>query len=212
MVLLLLLVFASRLTCCPDAPLGLVFVLAVSKFWSTTCVFLEFLSISSLLCLFVLAVVLIFACVAILLFSGPKLEVLLFFSTFYAGRAVSTAFSRAIGRFFVAVSVLSQSILRGVSQFFVAVTAFLRVIRRLLFLYFREHPCSNHGNVQIRLHPFPQSIHERPDQTPSIPAEHPCASHEDQTPSIPAEHPCANHDNVQIRLHPFPQSIHMCQP
>ena len=33
-----------------------------------------------------------FACVAILLFSGPKLEVLLFFRAFYAGRAVSTAF------------------------------------------------------------------------------------------------------------------------
>ena len=33
-----------------------------------------------------------FACVAILLCLGPKLEVLLFFSAFYAGRAVSTAF------------------------------------------------------------------------------------------------------------------------
>ena len=87
-----------------------------------------------------------FACVAILLFSGPKLEVLLFFSTLYAGRAVSTAFSRVIRRFFVAVSVLSQSIrkavltafLRGFRRLFVAVTAFLRVIRRLLFLYFRR--------------------------------------------------------------------------
>ena len=27
---------------------------------------------------------------------------------------------------------------------------------------------------------------------------HPCPQ---QTPSMPAEHPCANHDNVQIRLH-----------
>ena len=86
------------------------------------------------------------ACVAILLFSGPKLEVLLFFSALYAGRAVSTAFSRVIRRFFVAVSVLSQSIrkavltafLRGFRRLFVAVTAFLRVIRRLLFLYFRR--------------------------------------------------------------------------
>ena len=52
-------VIASRLTCRPDAFLGSVFVLAVSKLWSTTCVFLEFLSIYSLLCLFVLAGVLI---------------------------------------------------------------------------------------------------------------------------------------------------------
>ena len=72
-----------------------------------------------------------FARVAILLFSGPKLEVLLFFSALYAGRAVSTAFSRVIRRFFVAVSVLFPA----------------------------EHPCAHHDNVQIRLHPFPQSIH-----------------------------------------------------
>ena len=55
-----------------------------------------------------------FACVAILLFPGPKLEVLLFFSAFYAGRAVSTACSRVIRHFFVAVSVLSESIRRAV--------------------------------------------------------------------------------------------------
>ena len=73
-----------------------------------------------------------FACVAILLFSGPKLEVLLFFSALYAGRAVSTAFSRVIRRFFVAVSVLFPA----------------------------EHPCAHHDNVQIRLHPFPQSAAE----------------------------------------------------
>ena len=59
-----------------------------------------------------------FACVAILLFSGPKLEVLLFFSVFYAGGAVSTAFSRVIRRFCVAVSVLSQSIRRAVLKTF----------------------------------------------------------------------------------------------
>ena len=52
-------VLASRLSCRPDAVFGYVFVLAVSKFWSTTCVFLEFLSISSLLWLFVLAFLLI---------------------------------------------------------------------------------------------------------------------------------------------------------
>ena len=123
-----------------------VFVLAASKFSSTTCVFLEFLSISSLLCFVRSCVFADFACVAILLFSGPKLEVLLSISAFYAGRAVSTAFSREFRRFLVAVSVLSQSIrravltafLRGVSSFFVAVTAFLHIIRRLLFLYFRR--------------------------------------------------------------------------
>ena len=45
----------------PGRPFGLCFqfVLAVSTFSSTTCVFLEFLSISSLLCLFVLAFLLI---------------------------------------------------------------------------------------------------------------------------------------------------------
>ena len=69
-----------------------------------------------------------FACVAILLFSGPKLEVLLFFSALYAGRAVSTAFSRVIRRFFVAVSVLSQSIRKAV------LTSFLRGFRRFLLL------------------------------------------------------------------------------
>ena len=69
-----------------------------------------------------------FACVAILLFSGPKLEVLLSISAFYAGRAVSTAFSREFRRFLVAVSVLSQSIRRAV------LTAFLRGFRLFLLL------------------------------------------------------------------------------
>ena len=45
--------------------------------------------------------VLIFARTAILLFSGPKLEVLLFLSAFYAGRDVFTAFLKAIRRFFL---------------------------------------------------------------------------------------------------------------
>ena len=66
-----------------------------------------------------------FACVAILLFWGPKLEVLLCFSAFCAGRAVLTAFLRVICSFFP----------------------------------FAEPPCANHDNVQIRLHPFPQSLH-----------------------------------------------------
>ena len=138
-------VFASRLTCRPEAFLGCVFVLA-AKFWSTTSDFLEFLSISSVLCLFVLAFDADFACVRFCSFRVPNSRFLLFFGAFYAGRAVSTAFSRFISRFFVAVSVLSQSIrravltafLRGFRRFFVAVTSFLRVISRLLFLYFRR--------------------------------------------------------------------------
>ena len=62
-----------------------------------------------------------------------------------------------------------------------------------------EHPCPNHDNVQMRLHPFPQSIHVATmmtfPQAVSIPTEHPCGNPDNvpQSPSIPAEHPCPNH-------------------
>ena len=118
--------------------MGSVFVFAVSKFWSTTCVFPELLSISSLLCLFVLDFLLILPALRFCSFRVQHSRFCCLFSAFYAGRAVSTAFSRVIRRFFVAVSVLSQSIRRAVltavlrrfRSLFVAATAFLRVIRR----------------------------------------------------------------------------------
>ena len=68
------------------------------KFWFAACLFLGFLNVRSLLLCFVLVFLLIFACAAVLLFSGPKLEDLLFFSGLYAGRAVLTALLRVIRR------------------------------------------------------------------------------------------------------------------
>ena len=75
-----------------------------------------------------------------------------------------------------------------------------------------EHPCANHDNVQIRLHPFPQSIHvptmissyilqirlhpfPQSIHVPTMITSRSDSIHRpDQTPSIPGEHPCANHD------------------
>ena len=70
--------------------------------------------------LFVLARLLIFACAAILLFFGPILEVLLFLSAFYPGRAVFTAFVTGDSPFVLAVSMLSQTLITT------------------------KHPCGNH--------------------------------------------------------------------
>ena len=91
-VIVTIVVIANRLTCRPDAFFGSVFVVAVSKFWSTTSVFLEFLSISSPLCLFVLAVVLILLALRFCSCRDRNSRFLLCFSAFYARRAVSTAF------------------------------------------------------------------------------------------------------------------------
>ena len=71
-IIIIVVVVASRLSCRPDAPLGYVFVLAVSTFWSETCVFLEFFSISSLLCLFVLAFLLILPALRFCSFRVPN--------------------------------------------------------------------------------------------------------------------------------------------
>ena len=79
---------------------------------------------------FVLALLLIFACAKILLFSGPKLEFLLFWSAFYAGKAVLTAFLRVIRLFFLSVSVLSQTLV-VMTQFFTT-----------------KHSCGNHVNIR----------------------------------------------------------------
>ena len=88
-------VYASRLSCRPGRRFGVCFracgfqVLVYNVRFPR--VFEHFLSVVVVRSCFFAD----FACVAILLFSGPKLEVFCcFFSVFYAGRAVSTAFSR----------------------------------------------------------------------------------------------------------------------
>ena len=141
-------VYASRLTCRPEAFLWSVFVLAVSKFWSTACVFLELLGISSLLCLFVLAFLLILPALRFCSFRVQNSRFCCFFSAFYAGRAVSTAFSRDIRRFVVAVSVLLQSIRRA------DLTAFLRGFRR-----FCCGDCIFTGYSSLAVSVFSPSIH-----------------------------------------------------
>ena len=52
-------------------------------------------------CLFVLALLLSFACAKFWLFSGPTLGFLLFWSAFYAGKAVLTACLRVIRLLFL---------------------------------------------------------------------------------------------------------------
>ena len=150
-------VYASRLSCRPGRRFGVCFracgfqVLVYNVRFPR--VFEHFLSVVVVRSCFFAD----FACVAILLFSGPKLEVFCcFFSVFYAGRAVSTAFSRVIRRFFVAVSALSQSI-RGFRRFLLL--SFYGLFVACCSCTFAEQPCADHDSVQIRLHPFLQSIH-----------------------------------------------------
>ena len=109
--------------------------------------------------------------------------------------------------FFVAVSVLSQSIRRAV------LTAFLRgsvvfccgdcIFTGYSSLAVSVLSQSNHVPTMITSRS--DSIHSRR-ASMCQPRERP-----DQTPSIPLEHPSSNHDNVQIRLHGFSEKAGLRQ-
>ena len=158
-------VYANRLTCRPDAFFGSVFVVAVSKFWSTTCIFPEFLSISSPLCLF----------------RSPFALILLALR-FCSFRDRNSRFC-CVGPFRLHFD--------GLFAVFLCCLCPFADFRRF-GEHSAEHPCANHDNVQIRLHPFPQSSHG------------PTMLMSTQTPSDHAEHPWTSHDNVHsnpIRSH-----------
>ena len=112
----------------PRDPFSASFRSSCFDIFCLVCVLLGFLNISSLFfCSFLLFWTFLLGG-KILLFSGPKLEFLLFWSAFYAEKTVLTAFLRVIRRFFLSVSVLSQTLV-VMTQFFT-----------------RKHSCGNHVN------------------------------------------------------------------
>ena len=121
-------VFANWLTRRPATLFRHFFVLPASIFFCLACVFLGFEHFFSFLfvrsCSFAHFLLAHF----LLLFSGPKLEFLLFWSVSYARKAILTAFLRMIRRFFC-VSMLSQTLI-FMTPFFA-----------------KKHPCGNHVNV-----------------------------------------------------------------